>query len=521
MFRRLVRDEAGMTMGLSIIMIVLIGVMGAGLLTFVRTDLNAVVEVNRGQKAIEVSDAGVQAARRQLMGNSFPHQYNDPSAAPFPVKDGRDSNNEWAYNSSSMACGDLPAGPGKCITTDEGEVRVTIRYLPPPSSEAQRRNPNYAPELRDAGADYADKRDHFEVVTDGVFNGARRKIKAILVTEDLRLPKAYFATRSIILDGGPDINRVSLFARQNIEGVQCGTVRGEDAAYGTWQNGFNNKARLDSTRTAAIDPNAAGVAAEGEIIYTTGGPTCSGFSNNSEHRPPAASSDLYKRRDFDGLESFPGGLVSPTPDNYKFCDRNTPCWPAGTLQPANVITYPFNDGSKLNADFLKSLAEEQVDPATGNSNYVERTGGTVTVTDSTGGGSTVKFNQVTPQLSSVMVVRFTGSSPGTVNIRPTGSDAFGCPLQGTLVVVNGNMETDNGGTKCFGGVLSVQDPNNNGNLYYKNAGTFTLNGFVNIEGTMTIKGTVGPVLSDDVLNQPGYHNVKIWSWRECYDANCS
>jgi hypothetical protein len=46
MFERLRRDESGVALGLTIILIVLIGVMGAGLLTFVRSDLDAVIEVN-------------------------------------------------------------------------------------------------------------------------------------------------------------------------------------------------------------------------------------------------------------------------------------------------------------------------------------------------------------------------------------------------------------------------------------------------------------------------------------------
>src|SRR5919112_1890900 len=64
--RRLVNDESGMTMALTVILIVLVGVMGAGLLTFVTKDLNTVVEENRGQRAFEVADAGIEAAERQL-----------------------------------------------------------------------------------------------------------------------------------------------------------------------------------------------------------------------------------------------------------------------------------------------------------------------------------------------------------------------------------------------------------------------------------------------------------------------
>jgi hypothetical protein len=77
MVRRLIRDESGMTMALVVMMIVLIGVMGAGLLVFVRNDLNAVIEVNQGQKALEAADAGIAAARRHLLVDSLPERYTD------------------------------------------------------------------------------------------------------------------------------------------------------------------------------------------------------------------------------------------------------------------------------------------------------------------------------------------------------------------------------------------------------------------------------------------------------------
>ena len=64
--RRFMKDESGMTMGLAVIMILLLGVMGAGLLTFVSRDLNTVIEENRGQRAFEVAEAGIGAAKRQL-----------------------------------------------------------------------------------------------------------------------------------------------------------------------------------------------------------------------------------------------------------------------------------------------------------------------------------------------------------------------------------------------------------------------------------------------------------------------
>ena len=88
--RRFVRDESGMTLALAIIMIVLIGVMGAGLLTFVSRDLNTVIEENRGQRAFEVADAGIGAAKRQLFsdcgsaaGTNCRQYYNDTNSTTF------------------------------------------------------------------------------------------------------------------------------------------------------------------------------------------------------------------------------------------------------------------------------------------------------------------------------------------------------------------------------------------------------------------------------------------------------
>ena len=48
------------------IIVALIGVMGAGLLTLVVTDLQATIEANRGQRAFEMAEAGVEVAKARL-----------------------------------------------------------------------------------------------------------------------------------------------------------------------------------------------------------------------------------------------------------------------------------------------------------------------------------------------------------------------------------------------------------------------------------------------------------------------
>jgi type II secretory pathway component PulK len=70
MIRRLLLEERGMALGLAVIVVVIVGVMGAGLLTFVATDLEAVVAVNRGEQAFELAEAGIEVAKAHLANDS-------------------------------------------------------------------------------------------------------------------------------------------------------------------------------------------------------------------------------------------------------------------------------------------------------------------------------------------------------------------------------------------------------------------------------------------------------------------
>ena len=143
--RRFVRDESGMTMGLAIIMILLLGVMGAGLLTFVSRDLNTVIEENRGQRAFEIADAGIGAAKRQL--------FSDCSANPtgcnahYDNPDAGADNVQWSSSSGGLNLQDLD---GDGDLTDW--VNVTIE------SEAA---------------------DSYKVISTGHYGAAQRKIEAV------------------------------------------------------------------------------------------------------------------------------------------------------------------------------------------------------------------------------------------------------------------------------------------------------------------------------------------------------
>lgn len=228
MFKKLLKDESGMAMGLAIITVVLVGVMGAGLLVFVRNDLESVVQVNQGQRAFETADAGIQAAKRQLL--------SDASEASYDSNTG--SNSDWAYVGG-------PSGPGKNLTFDGNTMNVKIQYLLPSDDPSELTNEDYAPELVPSGeADYPEPKDYFKVTSEGITGEARRKIEAIFVTEDLGVPKSYYTPGNVTITGTADITNVSIFALGDVTLNGGPTIAGTDLAYGDWVNlPFNTTAR--------------------------------------------------------------------------------------------------------------------------------------------------------------------------------------------------------------------------------------------------------------------------------------
>jgi type II secretory pathway component PulK len=128
MIGRLLHEARGMVLGLAIIVVVIVGVMGAGLLTLVATDLRAVMEVNRGEQAFELAEAGIEVSKAHLA--------NDASQA------------NWSSGELHMA------------GMVEGSVTVTVEY--------------------DADS------NSFEAVSTGEYRGTARKIEALFSIEEGR-----------------------------------------------------------------------------------------------------------------------------------------------------------------------------------------------------------------------------------------------------------------------------------------------------------------------------------------------
>ena len=126
MIGRLPREERGMALGLAITVVVIVGVMGAGLLTLVATDLRAVMEVNRGGQAFEMAEAGIEVAKAHLA--------NDSSQA------------DWSSGELDLA------------GVAEGSVVVTVEH--------------------------DDETASFTAVSTGEYRGTKRKIEAIFSIEE-------------------------------------------------------------------------------------------------------------------------------------------------------------------------------------------------------------------------------------------------------------------------------------------------------------------------------------------------
>lgn len=460
MLRRLAEDESGLALALAIIMIALIGVMGAGLLTFVSRDLEAVIEVNQGHKALNLADAGVQAARRQLRSDAEPDHYDGNSAG----------NVEWAYAA--------PVGEaGKTLTLDDGSVRVTIRYLLPSTTASQVGDEEHAPELVPGDppglTDYPDGRNFFEVISEGTVGGARRKIEAILYTSKLDVPTAYYTPKDITLRGEIGISGVSFFAGGNIDKIGSVTIdRETPAAYGDWDTtNFSPPSRLNTaprTDTAGTRMTGAGLAAEGLVC------------ENGDCSDSPANSVADGVHDYDGYTGARGS-------NKRFVRKADP----GVPNAPGTISYPFDPGTGLDLDFLMEEAKRQ-------GNYRPSA---ADITDY-------------PMPSNDQTVFFVDAGGATdfLEYRVDHTQE----ARGTMVVRDGNLAVGDSLVR-FGGVIVVTGDGADTGRY--DSGTSgNVEGFAVASGDMAIRGDVSPsTVPRDLTTRPGFYGVKLWSWRELYE----
>lgn len=550
-----------MTMALVVIMIVLIGVMGAGLLTFVNRDLESVIEVNRGQLAQEAADAGVEAARRHLATtDALPGSYDTVNTV---------GNSDWYADAS----------PKVMTFREPDDMRIGIRYLLPATSEAQARQEGFAPEVlptygADAcndldgngvdddlnttttppnvdACDYPNNRNYFSVTVRGTSGNAIRQVQAIYSTENFDLPVAYYATRDIDFNGSAtNVSGLSLFANRYIYDLRPSRITGNDNRYGDWAtnpttgqpNAFNGTPRTNSTGTPII---AAGAAARG--TGTTGAPACplsqeSGIvydptsTNTSQKAGTAGTSQRYGLRDYDRHSDYRCNGSSAVTSGRPDFRANT--WGALSNQPASSITFPFASNSAEATAGDDELIVELKQKALDQGLYVRRNPGTSFTIDDNG-GDLPRYPANSDLTETVMFIEFANAdgSPGAkgdVEYRAGSSDADNL-VKGTIVVMNGDLDT-NPSADDFQGVMIIRDPNDTDNgsdttpigcndngtvMDFCNSGSLNLEGYVNIEGDMSLAGSIDGFLPAPLVNGvPGLFRVSQWSWRECFNTTC-
>lgn len=468
--KRLIREESGMAMGLAVVMIALIGVMGAGLLVFVRNDLEAVVEVNRGQKAMDIAEAGVQAAKRQLLSDAnrrhYDKDFSNDCGSAAPGDDPR-IGDDWSPgpNLANDDCSSSTAKTSIGVTKNfaGGRFTVTIQCFDQPGDvgDVCAGIDESSPETVEAS-----NRAFFKVTSTGYYpadgSGAKRRVEAIFSTVNLGVPKAYFTPNNINVRGTAEVTDVSLFSLGNVNLYGGATVRGEDKAYLNWKNSFNPTPRPTT---------AAGIGAAGTI------------------------SGRVANRDYDS---------ATCPKFVKDLAESSSCSSPGR------ITFPFDyktqqgqqDQNRI--DFLREEAKT-------NGVYYSSSGGNVYVGDS---GDDVEWPADATSNTVVFIEYTSAGGTNKVTWRP-GNDCNDPPLEGTLVVYGGDF-TLNQHTTPFKGVVIVR-----GGVYEEGesvdaGGNTCLNGFVNASGDIEIKGNVEPLATEDVVRRPGFYGVRLWSWRELY-----
>ena len=539
--RRFVDDESGMTMAISVLIVVLVGVMGAGLLTFVSRDLNAVLEVNQGQQAQDMADAGIAAAKRHLaIVDAAPSSYDAIVTA---------GNSAWYDDGTD--------GSGQTLTFNGNEVIVGIRYLNPSETEDEARDPDNAPEVLpsyapdectdpdgdgidndyDPEADppdldacnYENGRNFFRVTVRGGSGGdALRQVQAIFQTENFgSVPLSYYASRNIDFNGtATTMDNMSLFADGNIINARVDGITGIDHSYGDWAtipgttepNLYNATPRTDTPGL----PNsklAAGMAARGTITYAPA-------ARNTAQKNKTATLPIgqrYGNRDYDTNTDL-SPILRP--------DFVANTWGDTASQSSTDITYPFAPPNPTEDAQAMAILKEK---AQVQGLYFRRAPGSNFNINSS------NYPTSSSLANTVMFVEFAGGtddSPvygakGHADYIASSSDADGL-VKGVIVVMNGDLKINNSADD-FQGSMIVRDgiidgaadttaincTDSGAVMDFCSSGVVGIQGWVNVQSDIKLAGTVDGFLpSEMATGLSSLVKVTRWSYRECYNTSC-
>lgn len=478
MIRRLIEDESGMTMGLVVIMVVLIGVMGAGLLTFVSTDLNTVIEVNQGQKALEAADAGVQAAKRQVISDALARDNYDGGLDDLP----------WSYCYNVTGC----TGVSPTSTGSAG-MRVNLD------------NGNYANVTILATYQSAET---YRVISEGRAGEARRKIEAVIRQDPaVSIPPVYFSRSDITVGGSTDPSGLSFFTLRNFTlsgGTGLGTAN--DQNYGKWA-ATTGGGPYPNTTTGSY-PNTFNATARGNALAGVGAMgTITG--DDAKLLRGTRSYDITtnpKMVSNFGADGVPG--QQSTEIGFPF-----------------EVPTPADDKKEINVLRQRALALEQANP--GNSYYIDSNPGNgVDDPGLSNGNQTISTWPSGSTDQTVVFYKYAAYDSNNDVGYTAGAPSCGTTTnKGAIVIENGDMAWS--GNRRFDGAIIIRaydpvDPEKllTGNVggLYSAAGTACLYGYVNTSGGMNITGTMNPGTAPDLSGLSSYRgSMEVLSWRELYE----
>lgn len=480
-----------MTMALTVVMIVLIGVMGAGILVFVQRDLESVIDVNKGQKAFELADAGIQTAKQQLLSDAFRRHYDTTHTNDCANQNFRETPEDWspAPNGypNNMDCTGVAVAKsgGSGVSRDfaGGKFTVTIQCL-------DQFGDSTTPDPCVTGGGPADSapepsvpassKTFFKVTSTGQYpadgSGAKRKIEAIFNTKDLGIPKGYYSPTKVDIGGGACLSYVSVFSLQDIDvgggsgcpGPGSDHLQGADISYGNWQNAFNSTPRVSSN---------AGYGAVLDI------------------------DDEVSGRDYDGNDV-------PDPAYPRFI-QNIPA----SGQTSAQMTFPFdyktveNTADVERLDFYEEEAKRQEAAEPGFQGHYQEISGTnppLTVWPSNSSYKTVVYVKLTDANPGKLTWDIgVPSDPDLGSPYPSGCNA---PIRkGILVVENGNFTTQPNRALFSGSLIVRGGTVENGD--YTDTGSTCLEGYVNANGEIIVNGSASPTNSPDLSMSPGYPDL--------------
>lgn len=522
--QRVVREESGMAMALAVIMIALFSVMGAGLLIFATTDLGIVVESNQGQRAFEMADAGVAAAKQQIMDVSSSEAYDGDA----------DSESQWSESEGGVTLENLSSTNDAVTVTiksatssgggggaDAGDIDSSYDcgggYTADPSANAD-------PFVNS----FFGGKTTYTVISTGEYGDARRRVEAVFEMGSSGsgysgFPMSVFTTGKVEIDTSAQIRCMSLFSTSYLEKeITSSSLAGPDIYFGNWYNPPWNS----FPRPLSID---AGVGVLGKIKY----------SNSTVGTARVTT----KKLDYSRVKPENGPFSNPLMANNCWAQPTPPCTGGPTTQittegdPDARISFPFDprpDSQVTPAQLADLEAEARAqDVGVYANGHYKNFGGN----DAFLGGNLPE--EWLDEAGDVAYVEFEEDSgkfvdyPDSCDDFTDDPDFHPCP-QGTLVIENG-MFQPSGGNAGHEGMIIIRGTSDYDKQWFKTGNSdFQMKGFINVEGNLTLQtgARIYPIppdqLSDYFLFSSGVSgggggggatSLTPRSWREVYSAD--